>query len=73
MSHFEYCYTIVNEENITHTMIGESLNSEGSYRKSLDGSKGVLKFTNHHPDSMAGYIKHSLEDILVIMNGPDWS
>ena len=71
--HYEYCYVIVNERDITHAMIEESLNSEGLYRKSLDGSKRVLKFTAHHPDSMAGYIKYCLEEILVIMNTADWS
>ncbi len=71
--HYEYCYTIVNEEDITQTMMEESLNSGKSYISCLDGSKGVLKFKVHHPDSMAGYVKHSLEDILVIISGPDWT
>ena len=54
-------------------MIAESLNTEHSYRKSLDDTKSVLKFATEHPISMAGHIKYNHEDILVILSGPEWT
>jgi len=66
-------YVIINIIDITDEMIHDSLNTEQSYRTSLDGTKAVLKFPTPHPNVMSGHIKYSEEEILEILAGPEWT
>jgi len=65
-------YVIINEIDITDVMVNESLNTAHSYRKSLDGTKAVLKFATEHPTSMVGRLKYTHEEILVELADPEW-
>lgn len=51
-------YVVINMDLITDDMINESLNTESSFRKSLDGTQAILKFNTLHPSSMSGFIKY---------------
>ena len=62
-------YVIINEIDITDVMIQDSLNTEHSYRKSLDGTKAVLKFATGHPNCMEGYQKYTCAEIIVELEG----
>lgn len=66
-------YVIINEIDITDVMIHDSLNTDTSYRKSLDGTKAVLKFATPHPTCMIGHIKYTSSEILEILEGPEWT
>ena len=67
-------YVVILEDDITSEMIEVSLNTDTSYRKSLDGSKGILKYGVIHPDCCAGYHKHTHAEILqyLVDNAVDW-
>ena len=73
MTHHNYSYVIINVVDITDDMIHESLNTETSYRLSLDGSKGVLKFATLHPTVMKGYEKYDIDEIRDLLDGPEWT
>jgi hypothetical protein len=66
-------YIIINIEDITDQMIHDSLNTPSSFRTSLDGTKAVLKFPTAFPDIMSGQIKYTHEEILEILDGPEWT
>ena len=66
-------YVIINEIDITDVMILESLNTGQSYRKSLDGTKAVLKFATEHPGCVVGRQKYTQAEILVELEGPEWA
>ena len=66
-------YVIINVIDITDRMIHDSLNTAASFRKSLDNTKGILKFDTPYPDIMAGYIKHTEAEILILLEGPEWT
>ena len=59
---------------LTDDMIAESVGSETSYAKSLDGSIAILGFKTLHPNSMAGYDKLNHSQILQYLadNSADW-
>jgi hypothetical protein len=66
-------FVIIPIVDITEVMIDESLNTDTTYRKSLDESKGLLKFSVPHPNTMAGHVKYNHEEILEILAGPEWT
>lgn len=66
-------YVIINEIDITDVIILESLNTAHSYRKSLDGTKAILKFVTAHPTCMVGRQKYTHAEILVELEGPEWT
>ena len=65
-------YVIINEIDISDVMILESLNMGDPYRKSLDGTKAILKFATTHPNCMVGRQKYTHAEILVELSGPEW-
>lgn len=65
-------YTILNTVDITQNIMDESANCNHS-RKSVDGTKTIIKFDNPFPNTMAGHIKYTHEEVLVIIgNNPEW-
>ncbi len=73
MIRHNYSYVIINVSDITDAMIHDSLNTAISFRMSLDSSKGVLKFATMYPTVMAGYEKYDLDEILDLLDGPEWT
>ena len=67
-------YVIIETTNITQDMIDESLNKEDTMRFSLDCTCAILKFENHFPNHMAGYIKYSHDGMLeyLVTNSAEW-
>ena len=56
-------YIIINESDITMSILEEAIEKEGTYRKNLSGSQAVLMFSDAHPDCVAGYTKYTLDEI----------
>jgi len=69
----KHTYVIINEIDITDTMIHESLNTSSSYRKSLDGTKAILKFATEHPNCMVGRQKYTHDEIITELVDPEWT
>ena len=67
-------YVIILEKDVTDMVIICSLNSEGTYRKSLDGTQALFKFDHPHPNCCAGDIKYTHSEILDYLetNSIDW-
>ena len=65
-------YIIIPVVDITQLKINESLNAAKTYRISLDGTKGILKFNLLHPNTMASHTKYSYNEILNILLQPEW-
>lgn len=66
-----YCIVLIND--ITNDMIEEAINEAEFLRYSLDGSKAILKFSTPFPNSMKGYIKYSVEELIIILGTAEWS
>jgi len=45
-------------------MINESIGDEDSFRKCVDGSKGILKFNTKYPNTMSGFTKYNNVEII---------
>ena len=71
----EATYIVIDVDLITNDMVNESICSESTYRKSLDGTKAILKFNVKHPNSMVGVVKYTHEEILIFLseNSVDWN
>lgn len=41
-------------------------------RKSLNGSKALLKFDGDTPSFLASELQYDLKEVKVIMDGPEW-
>ena len=54
MSNFDKTYYVIGAFKLEDEMIDQSLNSETSFRLSLDCSKAILNFGTKFPYSMAG-------------------
>lgn len=67
-------YIVINTNEIVNDMINESVNTAMSFRKSLDGTKGILKFETAFPASMVGHLKRNHSQIVqyLIDNSTDW-
>ncbi len=70
-------YVVIETKNVTQSMIDESLNSSephDTFRKSIDLTKSILKFHDHHPNTMGGYTKYNHHDILdfIADNSDEW-
>lgn len=66
-------YCIVSVNDITNEMMGEAVNESEHLRYNLDETKAILKFSTPFPNSMKGYVKYSLEELLPILAGQEWS
>lgn len=67
-------YVVIDVDSIIQDMIEESIGNENSFRKSLDGTKAILKFNTKYPNTMKGYRKYNHKEILQFLtnNVSDW-
>ena len=65
-------YIIIDIENITDEMYLAGNNNADNIRKSLDGSKGILKFKGEKPSCFEGIDTYSHKEILTIINDKEW-
>jgi hypothetical protein len=67
-------WVIVNVSDITEEMIASAIQtSTSSLRKSLDGSKAILKWEGDTPSCFDGITTYSHSEILTELSGSDWS
>ena len=67
-------WVIINVSDLTDEMILKSLQtSEATLRKSLDGTKALLKYDGEMPDCFDGMDLYNHSEIKVILNGSDWT
>ena len=67
-------WVIVNVSDITEEMIVNALQSSMStLRKSVDGSKAILKWEGDTPSCFDGITTYSHSEILTELSGSDWS
>lgn len=68
-------YVIISINDITDTMVEESLNDPASIKRSIDGTQAILKFDSFFPDTVEGYVKYNHEEIMVYLttNTVDWN
>ena len=66
-------WVIVNVIDITDEMIKVSIQSgRETLRKSLDGSKAVLKWNGNTPSCFEGITIYNHSEVLEILRGDDW-
>ena len=67
-------WVILNVNDITDEMIKVSLQSgRETLRKTLDGSKAILKWNGETPSEFNGMTIYSHSEILKILKGEDWT
>ena len=67
-------WVIVNVSDITEEMIASAIQSStSSLRKSLDGSKAILKWEGDTPSCFDSMTTYSHSEILTELSGSDWS
>ena len=67
-------WVIVNVSDITDEMISSAIQSSMStLRKSLDGSKAILKFEGRKPTCFNGIDTYSHSEILAELRKDDWT
>ena len=60
-------YIVIKLVDITADMIEESLHTGDTFRKSLDGEYGILKFNSPYLNSCQGLTKLSRDQVLELM------
>lgn len=70
----EYTYVVIDTVDIMDEMFEHSIENEGTFRTSLDGTQAILTFCTEHPDHMAGKIKYTQAEMLqyLINNSELW-
>ncbi len=67
-------WVIVNVSDITEEMIENAIQtSMSTLRKSLDGSKAILKWEGDTPSCFDGMTTYSHSEILTELNKSDWT
>ena len=67
-------WVIVNVSDITDEMIRSAIQtSTSTLRKSLDGSKAILKWEGNTPSCFDGMDTYSHSEILAELSGSDWT
>ena len=67
-------WVIINADDITDEMIKVSIQSgRETLRKTLDGSKAILKWNGNTPDCFDGMTIYNHSEILEILSGKDWT
>ena len=67
-------WAIVNVSNITDEMIDSAIQtSMDTLRKTLDGSKAILKFNGDTPSCFDGLTTYSHSEILTELAKSDWT
>ena len=57
--------------SVDFNLVGQT--SESTVRKSLDGSKAVLKFEGSTPAFLDGVTIYNISEIAQLLSGPEWS
>ena len=66
-------WIIVNIDDVTDEMINNALQiNSATLRKTLDGSKALLKWDGDTPSCFDGMTTYNHSEILVILNNSDW-
>ena len=74
MSYENRRWVIVNVSAITNDMIASALQtSTATLRKTLDGSKAILKWDGATPSVFDGMTTYSHSEILTILRGNEWT
>lgn len=67
-------YTIVNIDSITQDMVDSCIQTSiDTLRKSLDGTKGLLKYIGAQPDCLIGSPEYTLGEITIILDSEEWT
>ena len=67
-------WVIVNVSDITDEMIDSAIQSSmDTLRKTLDGSKAILKFEGNTPSCFDGLTTYNLSEILEELAKSDWT
>lgn len=67
-------WVIVNVSDITDEMIDSAIQSSmDTLRKTLDGSKAILKFEGNTPSCFDGLITYNHSEILTELAKSDWT
>ena len=66
-------WIIVNTDDVTNEMINNALQvNSTTLRKTLDGSKALLKWDGDTPSCFDGITTYNHSEILAILNNSDW-
>ena len=66
-------WIIVNTDDVTGEMINNALQvNKNTLRKTLDGSKALLKWDGNTPSCFDGITIYNYSEILTILNNSDW-
>tara|TARA_R110002020_G_scaffold21649_2_gene73567 strand:+ start:1739 stop:1972 length:234 start_codon:yes stop_codon:yes gene_type:complete len=66
-------WIIVNTDDVTDEMINNALQiNSATLRKTLDGSKALLKWDGDTPSCFDGITTYNHSEILTILNSSDW-
>ena len=66
-------WVIVNTDDVTDEMINNALQiNSTTLRKTLDGSKALLKWDGDTPSCFDGMTTYNHSEILAILNNSDW-
>ena len=66
-------WIVVNTDDVTDEMINNALQiNSATLRKTLDGSKALLKWDGDTPSCFDGMTTYNHSEILVILNNSDW-
>ena len=66
-------WIIVNTDDVTDEMINNALQiNSATLRKTLDGSKALLKWDGDTPSCFDGMTTYNHSEILAILNNSDW-
>jgi hypothetical protein len=66
-------WVIVNTDDVTDEMINNALQiNSATLRKTLDGSKALLKWDGDTPSCFDGMTTYNHSEILAILNNSDW-
>lgn len=66
-------YIIVDSAEVSNFDFGQLVDSLETSRYSLDNSKILARFEGDTPSFLLGETQHTNSDILVILDGPDWT
>jgi uncharacterized protein YbbK (DUF523 family) len=66
-------WVIVNVSDITNEMISNASQTMSSLRKTLDGSKAILKWDGETPSCFDGMTTYNHSEILAELSKSDWT
>ena len=74
MDYYNRKWVIVNVSDITEEMISNAIQSSmDTLRKTLDGSKAILKFNGDTPSCFDGLTTYNHSEILTELAKSDWT